>query len=427
MPPANLPGRRPLRVALYEPSGFGGICHYTYQLAQALSERGCEVTLITTEAYELAHLPRRFRVRYRFKRSLLKRLFGPIGWPRRFRRDGAASGAPPIDPLSARMRAARLRLLQVRIALELAALRTDVVHVQSIGGGRNLFFVRLLRFLRLPVLYTAHEALPHEGEAPQNATSLAAVYRTATRIIVHAESTRKEMLEKFGVSPERVDVVPHGSYDLFFPEGRISRAAARARLGFPADRRIILFFGLIKRYKGLEYLIEAFRRIEESLPDATLAIVGNLFRQDSVGYARYSRLLAEVSRRPNVLRVEGYVPIEKVGLYLSAADLVVLPHTETSQSGVLLAAFAAGRPAVVTDTGGLPETVERGRAGLVVPPRDARALAEAILRVLERPEDAEAMGQNAAREADSTYSWSPIAARTVELYLSAISDLNRPA
>jgi glycosyltransferase involved in cell wall biosynthesis len=414
-------------VALYEPSGLGGVCHYTYQLAQALTQQGCDVTLITTEAYELAHLPRRFRVRHLFKRSRLKRLLLWIPrqgwWPRR-RAGDWESATPPHDP-SAWMRALRLRLLQVRMALELAARHTDIVHLQSVRDGRDLFFVRLLGWLRLPVLYTAHEAQPHEGEAPPDPADLRAVYETVTRIIVHAERTREELLGRFGVRRHKVEVVPHGSYDFFFPEGRISRDAARARLGFPVNRRTILFFGLIKRYKGLEYLVEAFGRIEESMPDAVLAIVGNVFRGDPIGYARYSRLLEEVSRQPNVLRVEGYVPVGKVGLYLSAADVVVLPHTETSQSGVLLGAFAAGRPVVVTDTGGFPETVEDGRTGYVVPPRDPKALADAILRVLEKPEAAEAMGQNAARQADTIYSWNRIAARTVEVYNSAISDGRR--
>ncbi len=423
-------GRRRLRVTLYEPSGLGGVCHYTYQLAQALARQECEVTLITTEAYELAHLPRRFRVRYLFKPSLLKRLFSAIfrlGRPPRRLPDGQEAATKPRRPVPAWIGALRTRLLQTRMALELSVRRADVVHLQSVRWGREPFFVRLLGWLRIPVLYTAHELRGHEGEESPEPVGLGAISETVSRIIVHAQRTRDELLGLFSVNPGKVEVVPHGSYDFFFPEGRISKEDARARLGFPAGRPTILFFGLIKRYKGLEYLVEAFGRIEERVPDAVLAIVGNVFRGDPVGYAGYSRLMEEVSHRPNVLRVPGYVPVGKVGLYFSAADLVVLPYTGASQSGVLLGAFAAGRPVVVTDTGGLPEIVKNGRTGFVVPPRDPEALAGAIVAVLENPEMAETMGQDAARLADTLYSWDRIAARTVELYGSVLSDRRRRA
>jgi glycosyltransferase involved in cell wall biosynthesis len=315
----------------------------------------------------------------------------------------------------------RRRILQAFMAVEIAVRRFDVVHIHSVGSGKQRRLVRLLRALGLTVLCTAHEAIPHEQSSDPELKNLRALYNAVSRIIVHAERTRDELVRVFSVDPKRIDVIPHGSYDFLFPDGRISREAARARVGLPEARPTILFFGLIRRYKGLEYLIEAFERIERSLPDAVLVIVGDVFRGDSDGYAHYSRLLSDVSGRPNVHRVAGYVPLESVGLYLSAADVIALPYVQTSQSGVLLAAFAAGRPVVVTDIGGLSETVIDGSTGLVVPTRDPDALADAILRILENPETAEAMGRNSAREADTTYSWDRIAARTADLYASAIS------
>jgi len=234
---------------------------------------------------------------------------------------------------------------------------------------------------------------------------------------VHAERTRKDLVSSFGVAPRRIGLVPHGSYDFLLPDGGMSREDARARLGLPPDGRVVLFFGLIKRYKGLEYLLEAFGRIEKRFLDARLVIVGGLFR-DSDGYRFYRTLLEEASRRRNVTCVIEYVPLEKVGSYLCAADVVALPYTKTYQSGVLLAALAAGRPVVVTDTGGLSEVVEHGRTGLVVPPREPVALAAAISRLLEDPRAAEAMGRRAFELSRTTYSWDRIAGETMRLYRS---------
>jgi glycosyltransferase involved in cell wall biosynthesis len=419
-----------LRVALYEPFGRGGICHYTYQLAEALSRQGCDVTVVTPESWELAALPRSFRVRFLGRRSAIKRLLLALGNPRapRRREDTEEEPARWNARLSSWLGGPRWLLLQTFLAAEIAMRRFDVVHMHSVGLGTGRRLVRLFRVLGLPVLCTAHEALPHEQCSSEQLRELGEFYSSVTRIVVHAGRTRDELVRLFAIDPRKIAVVPHGAYDLFFPSGRISREDARARVGFPASRPTILFFGLIRRYKGLEYLAEAFARVQETLPEAMLAIVGELFRGDNAGYADYSRLIADVARRPNVRRVPGYVPLESVGAYLSAADVVVLPYTQTSQSGVLLAAFAAGRPVVVTDTGGLSETVADGFTGFVVPARDAHGLAAAILRVLRDPAAAEAMGRNSAREADTTYSWDRVASLTADLYASVISERReRPA
>jgi glycosyltransferase involved in cell wall biosynthesis len=413
----------PLRVAIYEPSGMGGICHYTYQLAEALAKLGCDVIVLTASKYELENLPRQFRVVFLFRPSRVRRLL--VRAARLLKRRGVrgqeASGAagPGRVPsaLVGLLRALRLRLLYARAALQLLRLRPDVVHFQSVSRGRDLPLVRLLRRLGFRTVYTAHDLLPHDSSHPAEREALARVYRSVDRLIVHARSNREEMVSEFGADPAKIQLVAHGSYEFLLPEGRIARAEARRRLGLPAAGQIVLFFGLIKRYKGLEYLIEAFRLVERRVPDAKLAIVGGLF-SDADGYGYYRDLLDQVSREKNVWSVVDYVPVEKVGLYLLASDVVALPYTRTYQSGVLLAAYAAGRPVVVTDTGGLPEVVEEGLTGFVVPPRDTDALAGAICRVLEDPPRAAAMGERALRLAQTAYSWDRIAGETVRLYRS---------
>jgi glycosyltransferase involved in cell wall biosynthesis len=420
----RIEGSRPLRVVQYEPSGLGGFCHYTYQLAEALARRGCDVTLVTTGSYELSHLPRHFRLLLLFLRSRTKRLLTLLR-PRLGRSEAerdtetVAAANPGRRSL---LRLLRLRLLHLRLVFTLLGQRTHVVHFQSMRHHQDLFLVRLLRILRIRVVYTAHDLLPHGSDSAHVKDAHAKVYRLVDRVIVHAESNRRELLELFALDPARITVIPHGSYDLLLPNGRIPKSRAREELGLPLQAKVILFFGLIKRYKGLEYLLQAFQRIEQIFPDAFLVIVGNVFRADAEGYAFYSRLVEEAARRENVLCVPRYVPIGDVGSYLSAADVIALPYTKTYQSGVLLSAYAAGRPVVVTDTGGLREIVGTGRTGLVVPPRDADSLARAIECLLERPELAKEMGDNAARLADTIYSWDEIAKSTAELYEALISE-----
>jgi glycosyltransferase involved in cell wall biosynthesis len=294
------------------------------------------------------------------------------------------------------------------------------VHFQSVKGGTEQFLIRILKAIGCRVVFTAHNLLPHEVESVAEGDSDESIFRLVHRVVVHSEDNRQELVQLFGLPPERIAVIPHGSYDLLLPRGRTPKERARAELGLDRDAKVILFFGLIRRYKGLEFLVEAFERLEASHPDALLLIVGEVFRGDAEDHAFYSRLVEEASRRRNVRCVPRYVPIGDVASYLSAAEIVVLPYAKTYQSGVLFAAYAAGRPVIVTETGGLPETVEDGKTGLVVPPRDSAALARAIASLLERPSLAEEMGRNAARLADTVYSWDEIAKATVALYESLL-------
>jgi glycosyltransferase involved in cell wall biosynthesis len=415
--------RAPLRVVLYEPSGHGGICHYTYQLAQSLTGHGARVTVVTTASYELAHLPRSFRLEFLFKPSRLKvlvdrRIRSLTRRPGRRRSNDAAAGRRTLD----RLRLIRDRFRKLMAVLRFLLQRPDVIHFQSVNRWEDRRFLRLLSRLGFPVLYTAHDLLPHGSDLPSDHRALQAIYQTADQIIVHAEQNKRELVGLFEVEPRRVQVIPHGSYDFLFARGRPSKEEARRRFGIPSGRRVVLFFGIIKRYKGLEYLVQAFETVREHLHDAMLVVVGSIYNGDADSFDEYSRLIDGLRGRDDVLCVPEYVPVEDVGDYLRAADLVVLPYTKTYHSGVLLSAYAAARPVVVTDTGGLAEVVEDGKSGFVVSPRDAAALAGAILRALDPPGRAEAMGVQAGRLAVTTYSWDAIATRTIDLYRKVVQE-----
>jgi glycosyltransferase involved in cell wall biosynthesis len=415
---------RKRRIVLYEPSGRGGVCHYTHQLAEHLAKAGAEVELITTEDYELANRERHFRLLPLFRASWPTRL---IRWLRRprastSRRGDSGTGGPssPARPPSrARLalRRVRLRAIHLRMLIRyLSGRRPDVVHVQwTADRGVDARFLRRLRAIGVPTVYTAHDVEPHMGSGGER-DRIARLYDAATRIIVHGESNKKELLSLFRVSPSKVAVIPHGSYDLFSGSGTPGREEARRRLGVPRDARVILFFGLIKRYKGLEHLVEAFRQLRREVPDAFLLVVGEVFAGDPEAHRDYTRLLDELRDREDALCVPRYVPVEAVGEYFAASDVVVLPYTRTFQSGVLLAAYAAGKPVIVSDTGALPETVEAGRSGLVVPPGDAGALARALRELLADPRRLAAMGEHARGLARTVFAWDAVAERTMRLY-----------
>jgi glycosyltransferase involved in cell wall biosynthesis len=414
-----------LKVILYEPSGRGGVCHYTYELAEHLVRAGAEVTLMTTEDYELEHLDRHFRLDYLFTRSWLTRLrrrpvpqrpsLAPVG--------RVVTGQPGTRGQRGLLRRLRMSLLHLRAVAGFLRRRPDVVHFQwLVNRVQDYKFIKLLRLVGIPAVYTAHDVEPHMTASPKDRVELQRLYDSAARIIVHAESNKRELVSVFAVDPSKIAVIPHGSYDFLRLRVPLSKETARERVGVPREKRVVLFFGLIKRYKGLEYLVEAFEEVRGRVRDAFLLIVGDVFAGDPEGHRYYSQMIDGLRGRDDVLCVASYVPVEAVGLYLTAADVVVLPYTRTYQSGVLLAAYAAGRPVVVTDTGGLSEVVEEGRSGLVVPPENAKALANAIGDILADSERLNAMGERARHLATALYGWDAIASRTIALYESVVRE-----
>jgi glycosyltransferase involved in cell wall biosynthesis len=276
-------------------------------------------------------------------------------------------------------------------------------------------FINLLKFLGFTVVYTAHDLFPNTNASPDDHNLLERIYQKVDAIIVHGNTNKNEIVNKFNLSRDNVHVIPHGSNDLFYRGKNIPKAAAKTQLGISPSQRVILFFGVIKRYKGLEYLVDAFEEVSEQVDNAILLVVGKIYDADAEGFRYYSALINQIRKRDDVICVPRYIPFDKIGLYFTAADVVVLPYDKTYTSGVLLAAYAAGRPVVVTDTGELSEVVESGKSGFVVPPRNSKALTQAIIEILASSK-LEEMGKYARHLAETKYSWQSVASRTTDLY-----------
>ena len=203
----------------------------------------------------------------------------------------------------------------------------------------------------------------------------------------------------------RVAMRPLPIFD-FFDRGEYSRERARHELGL--EGRVILFFGLIRPYKGLRFLIDAFARIAGQL-EATLLIVGEFYEKKEP-YLKQIRMSGVEDR---VRVIDRYVADEEVEKYFLACDLVVLPYLSATQSGIVQIAYGFDKPVVVTTVGGLPDVVDDGVTGLLVPPADADALDHAIRRFFE-DDLGESMtrGVAAARE---RFSWTACKEALVEL------------
>jgi glycosyltransferase involved in cell wall biosynthesis len=200
-------------------------------------------------------------------------------------------------------------------------------------------------------------------------------FGAAPFFIVHSEEDRRNLL-----TLKRDAVVRRGYHPTYAEFGGLdeSKREARAALGIPAGRRTLLFFGLIRAYKGLQYLIEAMSIVREHM-DCLLLVVGEFYEDKS----KYLDLIERRSLGEHVRVIDRYVPNEEVARYFVGSDVAVLPYVTATQSGIVQIAFGVGTPVITTRVGGLPEAVDDGVTGIVVEPENPAALAAAICRYYE--------------------------------------------
>ncbi|MBI4865121.1 MAG: glycosyltransferase [Candidatus Riflebacteria bacterium] len=234
---------------------------------------------------------------------------------------------------------------------------------------------RLLERRGLPTAFLCHNVAPHEGSLVDRLLTRWAFAR-ARAFVLHAEVDRAALGElRQGAA---VVVNPHPAYEQFIPGRRIDQLEARRRLGLRGSR-VLLFFGLIRAYKGVRTLLTAFARLAGD-PELELVVAGECYEPEG----EYRRLIEELGIVSRVRFVNRFIPNEEVAPYFAACDLVVLPYHTASQSGVVQIAYAMERPVLATRVGGLPEVIFEGETGLLVPPLDADALAGAVREFFAR-------------------------------------------
>lgn len=191
--------------------------------------------------------------------------------------------------------------------------------------------------------------------------------------ITHSESDKELVAKRYSISPEKIHVIPHGLYDQY---GKLLDIKEARRNLSIKDDFVILSFGLIRKYKGTPYLIRAFEQLPSKiLEKSRLLIVGEIWEDRK-------ELLDQIKASPyhdKITLVDEYVPDEKVNLYFSAADVVVLPYLRASQSGIAHIAMSFGKPVVVSEVGGLKESMANYEGTFFVLPADVDSIKEAIL------------------------------------------------
>jgi glycosyltransferase involved in cell wall biosynthesis len=412
----------PVRVHVVDPSAYTP--PYDHALCRALAAAGAEVELFTSHfAYGTVPAPEGYERRELFYRLAHRR--GTSG--RRSRSSQALKLAEHVPDMLRYRRVARA---------------ADVVHFQWLTV--QPLDVHLLPRRRSTdskahppgpkLVLTAHDVLPREPRPGQLAAQRR-LYERFDAVVVHSEHGRVRLLE-LGVDPDRVHVIPHGAFThLAEPPaaplvgGQADGWVGGRTGGLPThtDGPVVLFFGLLRPYKGLDLLLRAWREIGENgdrrdggSRDGAREPAGNRFTGAElwiVGMPRMDVATLLTDPPPGVRTVLRFISDAKLAAYFERADLVVLPYLEADQSGVLFTALAFGKPLLLSDVGGFPEVAATG-AARTVPAGDSAALGEALRELLADPTALAAMAERARAAAAGLYSWDAIAHRTLELYRS---------
>jgi glycosyltransferase involved in cell wall biosynthesis len=348
----------PISVVIIGPSTrfLSGISYYTMRLSNALSAE-VDVTAIL------------------FRNMLPKRLFP--GWKR-------------IDSdLSSIKFNESINVLEILdwynplswISAMYHVRKSDIIIFQwwTSSVSHMYLALELMNFRAIPVIIEFHEVI----DPLENSIFLIRAYsrimaslirRLSIAYIVHSEADRELIAQKYSIDKEKITVIPHGLYDQY---PQFDKPFAKKQLGIE-EENVILFFGLLRPYKGVKFLIKAFEQLPEKfLKTSHLLIVGEAWEDhESVKLASQSPVANKITM------VNRYISDEEIPVFFSAADVLVLPYTRASQSGVAHIGMTYGLPIIASDVGGLKEGLQHYNGSFLIPPKSVEDIKKCLLTVL---------------------------------------------
>ncbi len=369
----------PLDVLQVDPSAFTP--PYDRSLSAALARGGARVRLLTS------HFP-----------------YGPVPDPDGYELIEAfyrrAHRLDPKSPARRPLKGFEHSFGMARLARQ--ARRSQIVHYQWLTWPR--LDRRLLGSAATrPRLYTLHYPLPCRDDRAACAREAALLHRFDA-VVVHTVDGARRLREDLGIDPARIEQIPHGVFD-YLTALPVEQPLPSEFAAVPSDTPVILFFGLLRPYKGLDVLLEAARLLD----GAEIWICG-MPRMDLTALVdAAARAAARVRWLPR------FIADAEIPALMRRADLVVLPYREIEQSGVVYAAMAFAKPLLLTEVGGFRELVAAGAARGVVP-GDPEQLAAALRTLLDDRGARLALSTRAAELARGEYSWDTVARRHLDLY-----------
>jgi glycosyltransferase involved in cell wall biosynthesis len=312
-----------------------------------------------------------------------------------------------------------LKVLECCLNLSALAVRflfskPDVLHVQYLalldfGIPVEYWFLRFAKLLRIRIVHTVHNVLPPDNGEPRR-QGYGRVYRLADLLICHGDEARTRLIKEFGIGAEKIVIVPHGP--MFENARSLSQQEARAALGFSSEEVIILCFGVISPYKGVDWLLAAWHQIR-GLKNARLVIAGT----------GDPALLASIESRVQALGIADsvhlhlkFVPVEMLPSFYQSADVIVYPYREITTSGAIATGIGYGKAIIATRLPAFRELLRDGETALFVDYGNVEGLGAALAQLIQDPKLRVRLADNVAALSRRWSSWEAIAERTRQCY-----------
>ena len=277
----------------------------------------------------------------------------------------------------------------------------DIIHI---NGQHGVLPQLQLLLLGKKVVYTIHDFIGHSGERKRfpELMNKWTLY-LGSQIILQNTETYNEVIKKFPSVRNKIHFIPFGPLEIYTKFGNQN---------LKTHKNTIILFGRISPYKGIEYLVEAAKLVRNTIPNLKVIIAGS------------GRFYFDIEpiRGNNTFRIiNRYISNNELADLIRESEIVVCSYTDATQSGVVMTAYAFNKPVIASAVGGFLDAVKHNKTGLLVPPRDSKALAEAIIKLLKNPDKLKEMSNNISNlSKDSEFSWESIAKKTAAVYKMAL-------
>ena len=385
-----------LHVAMVEPiGGHSGNDFYDFGLCKSIADQGTDLVFYTCDETDL---DTKFSFPFKTEKPF-KKIYGKEHKLLRGIRYA-------IGSFNASNHASR------------AGLKVVHFHVYHFAGREYLNFL-LFKRKGFKIIATVHdiESFDKYGEEI-NVGKYAKFGRMIDHIIVHSDYAKASLKKYFPHFPEQnIHTVPHGDSDFLFNQ-TIDRTEARKQLNLPLDQKLVLFFGQIKKVKGLDVLLRAWAIVCEQMKDAKLVVVGRPWKVDQ---DLFDKIIREKNLEANCILNYAYVPNEVIPVYFAAADIVVLPYREIYSSGVMIRSLDYGAAIIASDLEAFKKIIVEGENGVLFKNEDENDLAAKILSLINDEAKLKHLRINAKKTADEKFSWPLIGKKVNEIYKLALN------
>ncbi len=385
-----------LRVALLEPiGGHSGNDFYDFGLCKAVAEQGTDLVFYTCDE---TTLDTKFSFPFKTEKPF-KKIYGKENKLVRGLRYA-------IGSYNAANHASKAGLKVVHFHIYHFAMREYL----------NFFLFKRKGF---KIVATIHDVENFEDFGKEIDTRKYRKFeKIIDRVIVHSEYAKRAVKKYFPSFPEeKIHIVPHGDSDFLF-NNLIGKMEARKKLNLPADQKLVLFFGQIKKVKGLDVLLKAWAIVRDQMKDAKLLVVGRPWK---VEQDLFDGIVKEKNLEPDCILNYNYVDNEVIPAYFEAADIVVLPYREIYSSGVMIRALDYRSAIIASDLDTFKNIIVEGENGVLFKNEDEKDLAEKILALINDEEKLKHLRINAKKTADEKFSWKLIGEKVNGVYKLAMN------